>query len=87
MLGDGQYNQTYFGIIPAQSARTRLGTYSPGWGIYAYAFTATWNHTWDKNWSTDVVLSATCYTNKANDSSIVQQDLGVTAFTFVKYVF
>lgn len=86
-LGDGQYNQTYFGVTPAQSASSGFDRYSPGSGIYAYAFTATWDHTLDKHWSTEVVLSATRYTNKVADSPIVQGKTGVSAFTFVKYAF
>ena len=72
-LGDGQYNQTYFGVTPSQAASSGFNRYTPGSGIYAYSLTASWTHTFDKHWSTQVVLTGTRYTNSVANSPIVQE--------------
>ncbi|MGT2476577.1 MipA/OmpV family protein [Paraburkholderia terrae] len=86
-LGDAKFNQTYFGVTPTQSVASGFNRYTPGSGIYAYSLTMTWDHMLDKHWSTEAVLSATRYTNKAAESPIVQRKIGIEAFTSVDYKF
>jgi MipA family protein len=86
-IGAKQYNQTYFGVTRAQSASSGYTPYTPGSGIYGYSLSATWNHSFDKHWSTQLVLSATRYTHDAADSPIVQQSSGITVFPSFTYRF
>ncbi|MEW6346690.1 MAG: MipA/OmpV family protein [Paraburkholderia sp.] len=86
-LGDGQYNQTYFGVTPSQSINSGLRPYSPGAGLYAISLAATWTHKFDKRWSADLMLDATRYTNTVADSPVVQRRTGLTVFTSVGYTF
>jgi MipA family protein len=86
-LGDGQYNQTYFGVTPSQSINSGLRPYSPGAGLYAISLAATWTHKFDKHWSADLMLDATRYTNTVADSPVVQRRTGLTVFTSVGYTF
>lgn len=86
-MGDAQYNQTYFGVTQAQSTSSGYARYEPGFGIYAYSLTASWNHTLDKHWSTLLVLGGTLYTNKVADSPIVQRKLGIMVLPSVSYAF
>jgi len=86
-MGDNQYNQTYFGVTASQSRSAGFARYSPGFGIYAYALTATWNHAFDKHWSAQFIVSGSVYTNKVADSEIVQRAFGLTALPSVSYAF
>jgi outer membrane protein len=86
-IGTKQYNRTYFGVTHAQSASSGFTPYAPGSGIYGYSLSATWNHNFDKHWSTQLVLSATRYTHDAADSPVVQQSSGITVFPSFIYRF
>lgn len=86
-LGDGQYNQTYFGVTPSQSINSGLRRYAPGAGLYAISLAATWTHMFDKHWSAGLVLDATRYMNTVADSPVVQRRTGATVFTSVGYTF
>lgn len=86
-MGDNQYNQTYFGVTASQSRSSGFTRYSPGFGIYAYALTATWNHTFDKHWSAQFIVSGSVFTNKVADSDIVERAFGLTALPSVSYAF
>lgn len=86
-LGDGQYNQTYFGVTPSQSVNSGLRRYTPGAGLYSISLAATWTHTFDKYWSTDLILGVTRYANIVADSPVVQRRTGATVFTSLGYTF
>jgi len=86
-MGDGEYNQTYFGVTRAQSASSGFGRYSPGFGIYAYSLAATWNHTFTKHWTAGVVLAGTFYTSKVSESPLVERRFGITVLPSVSYAF
>lgn len=86
-IGDSQYNQTYFGVTQAQNTSSGFARYEPGFGIYAYSLTASWDHTFDKHWSTQLVFGGTLYTNKVADSPIVERKFGVMVLPSVSYAF
>jgi MipA family protein len=86
-LGDSQYNLTYFGVTQAQSTTSGFSRFQPGSGIYAYSLAATWNHTLDKHWSTQLVVAGTRYTDVVEGSPIVESKLGTTVLMSVNYAF
>jgi outer membrane protein len=86
-LGDRQYNQSYFGVTPEQSGNTAFRPYAPDSGIYAYFLTATWDHTFDQHWSSQLVLGGTMYTGKATDSPIVDRKFAPLVYSALNYTF
>jgi outer membrane scaffolding protein for murein synthesis (MipA/OmpV family) len=86
-IGDRQYNQTYFGVTQSQQSASGYRAYHPGFGIYAYAFTATWDRKFDKHWSGELIVSGSYYPTKASDSPIVQRRFGLTVLPSVSYAF
>jgi outer membrane scaffolding protein for murein synthesis (MipA/OmpV family) len=86
-FGDRQYNQTYFGVTPSQSNNSGYAQFAPGSGVYAYFLSGNWKHSFDKNWSTQVIVTATSYTDKVAESPIVESKFGVAAFTSLNYSF
>lgn len=86
-IGDAQYNQTYFGVSSSQSRSSGFAKYSPGFGIYAYSLSATWDHHFDKHWTGEVILSGNLYPGKVADSDVVQQKYGLTVLPSLSYAF
>ena len=86
-FGDGRYNQTYFGVTSTQSQKSGFASFTPGSGVYAYALTGTWKHTMDKNWSTQLIVTGTSYTNRVSASPILDRRSGLTTFMSVNYSF
>lgn len=86
-MGDGTYNQTYFGVTQAQSLSSGFARYSPGFGMYAYSLTVTWQHTFNKHWSTETLLTGSLYTSKVAASPIVQRRFGLTLLPTLNYAF
>jgi len=84
-FGDSQYNQSYFGVTQAQSRNSGFTQFTPGSGMYAYSMSGTWKHTFDKNWSTQVIVTGTRYTDKVAASPIVEREFGVTTFMSLNY--
>ena len=86
-FGDRQYNQTYFGVTPSQSNSSGYAQFAPGSGVYAYFLSGNWKHSFDRNWSTRVIVTATSYTDKVAEGPIVESKFGVAAFTSLNYSF
>lgn len=86
-LGDRQYNQSYFGVTPTQSANSGFQAYTPGSGIYAYSLAGTWDHKFDKHWASQLILGTTMYTAAATNSAIVQRKFAPILYTAVNYTF
>ncbi|WP_236693350.1 MipA/OmpV family protein [Robbsia andropogonis] len=86
-IGDSQYNQTYFGVTNAQQNASGYHAYHPGFGIYAYALTATWDRKFDKHWAGELIVSGSYYPSKAAASPIVQRRFGLTILPSVSYAF
>lgn len=73
--GDTRYNQTYFGVTPAQAAASGnvLTVYNAGAGIKDYALTANWLHSYDKKWFSSAGLSYKWLTGSALYSPLTQR--------------
>lgn len=73
--GDARYNQTYFGVTPAQAAASGnvLTAYNAGAGIKDYALTANWLHSYNKEWFSSAGLSYKWLTGSALHSPLMQR--------------
>ncbi|MBN6151859.1 MipA/OmpV family protein [Xanthomonas sp. AmX2] len=85
--GDHRYNQAYFGVTQAQSARSRFATYSAGSGFYAYSVGANWDHALSKHWSSSLTVVGTRYIDNADGSPIVQRRAFASGVAAVTYTF
>lgn len=85
--GDRRYNQAYFGVTDAQSARSRFAAYSAGSGLYAYSVGANWDHALSKHWSTSLTVTGVRYVHEADGSPIVQRRAFASAIGAVTYTF
>ncbi|XAH22780.1 MipA/OmpV family protein [Xylophilus sp. GW821-FHT01B05] len=85
--GDRRYNQTYFGVTQAQSARTAFSPFQADAGVYGYSLTADWKHDFDKHWSMYMAVSVMELGEKAKNSPLVSEKTGVTALAAVGYKF
>jgi outer membrane protein len=85
--GDRRYNQTYFGVTDAQSARTHFAAFKAGSGMYAYSVGASWSHTLNAHWTTSVQIAAMQYVDNAKASPLVASRTSVTGDAAVTYAF
>ncbi|MGC1549012.1 MAG: MipA/OmpV family protein [Rhodanobacter sp.] len=85
--GNGDYNQTYFGVSTVQSQRTGFAHFTPGSGIYAVTASATWTHQLSAHWITRVSAGATRYMHSVVDSPVVQDKLGYIVGSSIDYRF
>jgi len=85
--GDRRYNQAYFGVTDAQSARSRFAAYDAGSGLYAYSVGANWDHALSRHWSTSLTVAGTRYVDNADGSPIVQRRAFASAIGAVTYTF
>ncbi|WP_321926782.1 MipA/OmpV family protein [Burkholderia sp. BCC1998] len=83
-LGDGQFDQTYFGVSPMQSARSGFKRYAPGPGIDAYALTVSWEHILNRHRTTDIAFGGTRYTDNVSITPVGQRSFGVSLFIMAK---
>lgn len=70
---DSKYNQTYYGVTAAQSARSGYRAYQAGAGFTSAQLGVTWRHVVDKNWSVNTIAGATHLVGDAADSPIVKR--------------
>lgn len=85
--GDQRYNQAYFGVTPAQSARTRFAAFKAVSGVSAYALGAGWSHAWDSHWTTSLQITAMRYVDKVASSPLIANRTSVTGDAAVIYTF
>ncbi len=85
--GSSNFNRTYFGVTPEQSARSGYRAHKTKAGIYGYSAGAGWEHQFDENWTTGANLGVTRLTGKAGDSPIVKKKTSATATATVRYNF
>jgi outer membrane scaffolding protein for murein synthesis (MipA/OmpV family) len=73
--GSTRYNQTYFGISPAQAAASGLvlTPYTAGAGVKDYALTANWAHNFDQQWFSSTGASIKWLTGSARNSPLTQR--------------
>jgi MipA family protein len=87
-LSDGRYQDAYFGVNPAASARTGLAVYNPGGGVHAVGASATALYQFDRSWGIYGYAKYDRLVSDAADSPIVRtigsrnQFSGGAALTF-----
>jgi outer membrane scaffolding protein for murein synthesis (MipA/OmpV family) len=70
---DKDYNQTYFGITPRQSASSQYGVYDAGAGFKSVGTNASLNYVLNKGTSIGTFMAYTRLVGPAADSPIVKQ--------------
>ncbi|HEV3431870.1 MAG TPA: MipA/OmpV family protein [Paraburkholderia sp.] len=85
--GSAQYNQTFFGVDAAGSARSGLAAYSPGAGIAALRVTAGASYLLTKHWSFGARVVATRLPGVVGNSPIVEKKTQMTYGAFAGYSF
>lgn len=85
--GSSDYNRTYFGVSPEQSARSGYRQHQTKAGIYGYSATAGWEHQLDENWTTGANVGVMHLTGKAGDSPVVKKKTSATGMATVRYNF
>lgn len=85
--GDGRFNRTYFGVSEAQAQTSRFSRFNTGSGIYAYSLSLDWQYEFDQNWAASLGGNVMWFSNKANNSPIVERKTGVTGFSMLHYTF
>ncbi|MGJ3701234.1 MipA/OmpV family protein [Variovorax sp. AFSI2.2] len=85
--GDRRYNQAYFGVTDAQSARTPFSAFKAGSGMYAYSIGASWSHTLSPHWTTTLHVAVMQYVDNAKASPLVAKRTSVTGDAAVTYTF
>jgi MipA family protein len=83
--GNAAFNRAYFGVSPAQSARSGFAAYKAASGLYAYSASATWTHVYSPHWSSSIVLRGTHYMDEAGDSPIVKRHTALGTALAVNY--
>ena len=83
--GDARYNQAYFGVTPAQAARSRFASFTPGSGLYAGSAGVSWEHRVDAHWAGTLQLTATRYAAKRADSPLMAHRTAASATAVVTY--
>ncbi|MDO5091201.1 MAG: MipA/OmpV family protein [Cardiobacteriaceae bacterium] len=85
--GNSDYQQTWFGVSPAQAARSAFPAFKAGKGIHAVSAGAAWERQLDAHWTLGANVQWTQITGDAKDSPLVREKSGVTALGTVKYAF
>ncbi len=87
--GDARYNQTYFGVTPAQAAASGnvLTAYTAGAGVKDYTLTANLLHNFDKEWFSNAGLSYKWLVGSAKESPLTQRSRAASANFLVGYRF
>lgn len=71
-LGDGDYMGTYFGVTPAQAARTGLPVYDPGGGVHSLGATGGVTYRFNPTWSLHSYARYDRLVGDAADSPLVR---------------
>jgi MipA family protein len=84
---DKKYNQTFFGVTAAQSARSGFAPYNAGAGLKSVGLTVGMNYKIDSNWSANAAASFNQLQGDAAKSPLVQKKLQNTFTVGVNYIF
>ncbi|SDD52663.1 Outer membrane scaffolding protein for murein synthesis, MipA/OmpV family [Cupriavidus sp. YR651] len=87
LLGNGRYNQSYFGVDAGQSARSGFQEYGMRGGPFAADVGLAWRHRFDRHWSLMNSLTVSTLIGNAAQSPIVERRTSVLALTAVRYTF
>ena len=86
-LGDRNYNQTYYGVNATQSQNSGKKEFHPKAGVYGYSANGGWQHQFDKNWSSMVVVERMNLSGKVKGSPIIKKKGSWTGMAGVQYQF
>lgn len=84
---DNKYNQTYFGVTSAQSAKSGFAAYTAKSGIKSVGLTVGADYKIDDNWSANATLSLNQLRGDAAKSPLVQSKSQNTFVVGVSYLF
>lgn len=84
---DGNYNQSFFGVTPTQSARSGLQTYSAGSGFKSVNVEFGFAKPLGKNWGLTGIATYSKLLGDAADSPVVKSDDSLSAQLFVGFNF
>jgi outer membrane protein len=87
LWGNARYNQSYFGVTATQGASSGKREFIPGPGMHAAIAGLTWEHRFDKHWSTYLDIRAVRYVDTARASPIVLERNACSAMLSTYYTF
>jgi outer membrane scaffolding protein for murein synthesis (MipA/OmpV family) len=89
MWGDSKYNQTYFGVTPAQATASGnvLTAFNASSGVKDYALTGNWLHSFDRKWFSNAGVSYKWLTGSAKQSPLTQRRAASSVNYLVGYRF
>jgi outer membrane scaffolding protein for murein synthesis (MipA/OmpV family) len=82
-----QYNETYFGVTEAESARSRFDAYQPGGGLQDVHVGARWNWVLTPSWMLTSSLQAKRLLGDARLSPLTERSTNLTVSTAIAYRF
>lgn len=85
--GDGDFNQTYFGVTAAQAAGSGFRPHRMRGGVYGVSAGASWERKWDDHWTVGANVRVLQLTGDAADSPIVGRKTQAAVMTTVRYDF
>lgn len=86
-IGDGNYNQTYFGVNDQQSARSGHPVFRAERGLQSWTMTMQWSMQLATNWSFLALAEGTRFSGKIRKSTIVRDDVNGVVAAGIQYQF
>jgi len=86
-LADSKDNQTWFGVTPAEAARSRFPAYQPGGGLQEAHLGVRWHWAWTPSWMLTSSLQAKRLLGSAADSPLAERPANLTVSTAIAYRF
>jgi outer membrane protein len=80
-------NETWFGVTPAEAARSRFPYYQPGGGLQDVHVGARWTWAWTPSWMLTTNLQAKRLLGNAANSPLVERSTNLTVSTAIAYRF
>jgi MipA family protein len=81
------FNQTYFGVTPAEALRSRFAYYEAGGGLQDAHVGVRWNWAWSPSWMLTSNLQARRLLGSAEHSPLVERSTNLTVSTAIAYRF
>lgn len=81
------FNQTYFGVTPAEAARSRFTYYEAGGGLQDAHVGVRWNWAWSPSWMLTSNLQARRLLGSTEHSPLVERSANLTVSTAIAYRF
>lgn len=85
--GDRRYNQTFFGVTPAQGAGTGFHVFLPEAGAYGHGLVVDWHRYLDRNWTLSMGVKALRLSGRLKSSPIIEKREDLSGFASLHYRF